>query len=479
MLKKLKLGHRLRFNGPIHISFAVISALLFSSLLTYAYTQFKPTQLEQVKSKSLLRAVTINGPATYYQGKNGPSGFDYDLANEFAKYLQVELQVDIASSHDEALKRIVRLQSDFAATGTTNAAKSDRFLFTMSYMTVDEQIVKRQKRPSVNNISEIIGKQIGVASSTSLVESLEVQKLVYSDLEWTTFDNIDAEELLELVSTEQLDYALVNSNDILLTRHFFPELTAAFNLKENRGLSWVFRKSNDHSLYDEAQRFLLHIRDNGQLSELIERHYGHILEFNYSGAQIFNKLIETRLPRFKKLFQEAGERTGVDWRLLAAMSYQESHWNPRAKSPTGVRGLMMLTLRTAQQLGIKSRLDPEESINGGARYFASIYSRLNSTIKEPDRTWFAFAAYNLGLGHIRDARRLAILQNKNSDLWVEIKEILPLLAKRKWHKQTEYGYARGHEALQYVQNIRRYYDILVWKTSQEQEDWIDELFSIL
>ena len=425
MLKKLKLGHRLRFNGPIHISFAVISALLFSSLLTYAYTQLKPTQLDRVKSEGQLRVVTINGPTTFYEGKDGPSGFDYDLASAFAKYLKVELEIDVASSHDEALKKIVRRQSDFAATGTTsNAAKSDRFLFTMSYMTVNEQIVKRQKRPAVSNINAIIGKQIGVTSSTSLIESLEVQKLIYNDLEWTIFDEIDAEELLELVSTEQLDYALVNSNDIMLTRHFFPELAVAFNLKENRELAWIFRKSNDQSLYDEAQRFLLHIRDSGQLAELIERHYGHITEFNYSGAQLFNKRVETRLPKFKKLFQEAAEKAEVDWRLLAAMSYQESHWNPKARSPTGVRGLMMLTLTTARQLGIKSRLDPEESINGGARYFASIHSRLNDNINEPDRTWFTFAAYNLGLGHIRDARRLAVMQNKNPDLWVEIKEIV-------------------------------------------------------
>jgi membrane-bound lytic murein transglycosylase F len=236
--------------------------------------------------------------------------------------------------------------------------------------------------------------------------------------------------------------------------------------------------SDDHSLYNEADRFLLHMKDNGQLAKLIERHYGHIEKFNYSGTQLFNNRIETRLPKFQALFEKAGLETGTDWRLLAAIAHQESHWDPKAISPTGVRGLMMLTLKTARQMGIKSRLDPEDSVMGGARYFKSIRDRIDKKVEDPDRTWFALAAYNLGLGHIRDARKLAIKLNKNPNLWIDIKNILPLLTKRKWYKQTEYGYARGHEALQYVQNIRRYYDILKWKTTQHEEVSIDDFIDI-
>ncbi|MCG8383381.1 MAG: membrane-bound lytic murein transglycosylase MltF [Gammaproteobacteria bacterium] len=479
MTHRSKLDDWFRFNGRLHIFFTVAITLLFSSLISYIYISLKPTQLETVKSRGVIKVVTLNGPTTYYQGKNGPAGFEYDLAQAFADYLQVDLGITVASSHEEAMNMIVRQQSHFAATGlTATQAYANQFLFTTDYLNVKEQIIKRQGKPYVKTIEDLDGGRLGVLEGTSLAESLKVQKLIYNDLTWQAFDNANPEELLEAVSNKLLDYALVYSNEILLTRHFYPELVVAFDLNNAQKLSWAFRMSDDHSLYNEADRFLLHMKDNGQLAKLIERHYGHIETFNYSGTQLFNNRIETRLPKFQALFEKAGHETGTDWRLLAAIAHQESHWDPKAISPTGVRGLMMLTLKTARQMGIKSRLDPEDSVMGGARYFKNIRDRIHKKVEDPDRTWFALAAYNLGLGHIRDARKLAIKLNKNPNLWIDIKDILPLLTKRKWYKQTKYGYARGYEALQYVQNIRRYYDILKWKTTQHEEVSIDDFIDI-
>ena len=152
------------------------------------------------------------------------------------------------------------------------------------------------------------------------------------------------------------------------------------------------------------------------------------------------------------------------------MSYQESHWNPRAVSPTGVRGLMMITLTTAKQLGVKNRMDPEQSINGGAKYFQKVFKRIPSEIPEPDRTWFTLAAYNIGWGHVEDARKITLTQGGDADRWVDVKERLPLLRQRKYYKSTRYGYARGDEPVQYVDNIRRYYETLVWMTEEESRD---------
>ena len=152
----------------------------------------------------------------------------------------------------------------------------------------------------------------------------------------------------------------------------------------------------------------------------------------------------------------------MDWRLLAAIGYQESHWNPRARSPTGVRGIMMLTLNTAKHIGVKNRLDAEQSIMGGAKYFKIVLKRIPARIPEPDRTWFALASYNIGWGHVEDARILTERQGADPDRWVDVKERLPLLRQRKYYKQTRYGYARGNEPVQYVDNIRRYYETLQW-----------------
>ena len=183
----------------------------------------------------------------------------------------------------------------------------------------------------------------------------------------------------------------------------------------------------------------------------------------------FIRRINQRLPKYMDDFKSAAEEHELDWILLAAQSYQESHWNPRAKSPTGVRGLMMLTLRTARQLGVESRLDPQQSIRGGAKYLAQLQKRIPESVQGEDRLWFALAAYNVGFGHLLDARKLARKLGKNPDFWVEMKEVLPLLSQKKYYKDLKYGYARGSEPVRYVQRVREYQQVLQQQFSVPQD----------
>jgi membrane-bound lytic murein transglycosylase F len=174
------------------------------------------------------------------------------------------------------------------------------------------------------------------------------------------------------------------------------------------------------------------------------------------------------LPQYQYYFQLAAMLYDIDWRLLAAIGYQESHWSASAVSAYGVEGIMMLTNDTADFLDVKDRTDPKQSIDGGARYFKQRLNLISDNIPEPDRTWFALASYNVGIGHLEDARQLTIQQGGNPDKWMDVKQRLPLLMEEKWHQQTKYGYARGKEPVQYVENIRSYYDLLVWLTEENQ-----------
>ena len=206
------------------------------------------------------------------------------------------------------------------------------------------------------------------------------------------------------------------------------------------------------------------MHQSGWFTVLEEKYFGHIRQFDYVDSRAFNQSAESLLKDYKSMFQQyAGD---LDWRLLAAMSYQESHWDPDAISRTGVRGLMMLTMDTANDWDVEDRTDAEQSIRGGSRYFASLLGRIPARIGDPDRTWMAMAAYNLGLGHLEDARILTERQGGNPDLWVDVKQRLPQLRQKKYYRTTRYGYARGDEALQYVDNIRRYYDSLLWLDEQ-------------
>lgn len=174
----------------------------------------------------------------------------------------------------------------------------------------------------------------------------------------------------------------------------------------------------------------------------------------------FLKHIKVRLPYYREEFQRAEEKTGIPWVLLASMSYQESKWNKHAISPTGVRGLMMLTRSTAADMGIQNRLDPKKSIAGGARYLSYLYKRLPATIHTQDRMFLALASYNVGFGHVKDAQLLGSRLGKNPNRWDDLRDVLPLLAKKKYYKDLPHRYARGWEPVQYVKRIREYRKIL-------------------
>ena len=174
-----------------------------------------------------------------------------------------------------------------------------------------------------------------------------------------------------------------------------------------------------------------------------------------------------RLPKLRPYFEEAEALTGIDWRLLAAVGYQESHWQENAVSPTGVRGIMMLTQDTARHVGIKNRLDPRLSIIGGARYLRIVEKKIPDRIDDINRLWLTLAGYNIGFGHLEDARILTQRQGANPDLWLDVKERLPLLRKKAYYSTVKHGFARGNEPVTYVENIRNYYDLLLWFTTTD------------
>ncbi|HUT41550.1 MAG TPA: membrane-bound lytic murein transglycosylase MltF, partial [Gammaproteobacteria bacterium] len=332
--------------------------------------------------------------------------------------------------------------------------------------TITPQLVYRSGSFRPKSLADLNGT-LEVLAGSSHEEHLEELKVKYPDLKWQSNSEQDSEELLAMVWQQLIDYTVADSTELSVNRHFYPELKPAFDIAEPQSLAWAFPKSTDKSLYMAAITFFKKIKQNGTLTQLIERYFGHVEDFDYVGTRRYQAHIEQRLPAYRDLFIDAGAEVGMDWRLLAAIGYQESHWDPDAISPTGVRGLMMLTLDAAEDLDIENRLDPVQSIRGGAEYLMRMRERIPERIPEPDRTWFALAAYNVGLGHLEDARILTVKNKGDADKWVDVKKNLPLLSKKKWFQQTRYGYARGREPVRYVENIRTYYDILVWLTEQD------------
>ena len=267
----------------------------------------------------------------------------------------------------------------------------------------------------------------------------------------------------------EVELTVADSPDFNIQRHFYPDLRVALDLYVDDQIAWAFPRRNADSLLARADDFLISADRAGMLDRVHDRYYGHTKKYDYVGTRNFIRHYESRLPRYRAMFEQAGEEWGVDWRLLAAIGYQESHWRAGAVSPTGVRGIMMLTQDTADYLGIDDREDPANSIAGGAQYYSRQTERVADTVGEPDRTWMALAAYNVGFNHVKDARMIVEWQGGDPDTWVDMSAALPLLAQRKWYSQVPYGYARGWEPVLYVNNIRAYYNILIWLTEQEED----------
>lgn len=448
-----------------------LTLLLISLLLLSSCGQPK-TLLEQIKKDGVLLVATRNSPTTYFEGPNGPTGFEYDLISLLAKELKVKVKIITPSNLSDILSLVSQNQVHLAAAGLTVTESRQQWIrFGPSYQTITPQLVYRmgtgEKKP--RKLADLIGKHVEIVADSSHAEQLEELQASQPELEWIENPELDSGELLNLVWEQVIDYSIADSNEVDLNQRFYPELRAAFDISKPQQLAWAFPIDKDDSLYNAAAAFIEKIKENGELDVLLDRYYGHIERFNFSGTRTYLRHIHKRLPKYRKLFEAAADKNDLDWRLLAAIGYQESHWDPEARSPTGVRGIMMLTLDTADYLKIKDRLDPAQSIKGGARYIKKLTKRIPQDIKEPDRTWFALAAYNVGLGHLEDARIITEKRGGNPDVWNDVKENLPLLSRRKWYKQTKHGYARGREPVRYVEYIRSYYDLLIWYSAQLDE----------
>ncbi|QSX34849.1 membrane-bound lytic murein transglycosylase MltF [Shewanella avicenniae] len=423
-----------------------------------------------------LRVGTLYGAQIYINSSRGNSGFDYELAERFADFLEKPLKITPYGSIQELYDALNHGDVDVIAAGLSDTAdRRSAFRLSPPLYYVNQVIVYREGTRAPTTPESIDGR-IAVVSGSAFVDSLKQLQQQNPAISWQELNDKDSEEVLAMIDQGELDYTIADSSTLEINRRFMPELRVGPTLVEDQPIVWLMRQYHSDRLMSKLLHFWHEEKRDGTLDHLVEKYFGHVKRFDYVDTRAFIRAVDSRLPDYRHWFEQyAGE---LDWRKLAAAAYQESHWNPRARSPTGVRGMMMLTIPTAEQLGVTDRLDPEQSIRGGAQYLSSILQSLPESIPPEERMWFALATYNIGYGHVEDARVLTERLGKNPSAWKDVKQVLPLLQQRKHYLTTRYGYARGSEAVRYVENIRRYYDTLVWidnHSAQQQLADSDEL----
>jgi membrane-bound lytic murein transglycosylase F len=409
--------------------------------------------------RQTLTVVTRNSPTTFFEDRQGElAGLEYELVSEFARQQDLEVEFVVRHGIGEILDAIESGQADLAAAGLTKTPeRAARFLIGPEYQGIEEQVVCHP-RARVREVADLVGRSIRVIADSSYQETLATLREAEPGLEWSTAGEESTEQLLQEVAEGRLDCTVADSNIVALSRSLLPELKSPFSLGETSYLAW-FVSEQAGDLMEPLETWFDGMRASGRLQTLLSRYYWRDQEFDHYDASVFFRRVENLLPYYEGIFIDAEELTGVDWRLLAAVAYQESHWDPEAVSLTGVRGLMMLTEETAIELGV-DRLDPYESVVGGAHYLADLIERVPSFVPEPDRTLLGLAAYNIGYSHLEDARKLAIEIGRDPNSWEGLRETLPLLSRPRYYQTLRHGYARGNEPVIFVEQVRNYYDLL-------------------
>jgi membrane-bound lytic murein transglycosylase F len=409
-----------------------------------------------------LVVLTRNSAATRYIDSQGRyAGLEYELVELFAQEQGYRVRYLDRQPLYQILPALGQNHAHLAAAGLAiTARRLDRYTFGPSYQLVQTVVAYNTDNDAPHDLRDVEGKRLEVVKGSSAVEELQRLRKTNPRLSWTEIAENDSEALLSRLSEGRVDYVVTDSNTLDVGRRLYPNIARGFALGDQEALAWAFPKNGDPELYHRAQDFFMRITYDGRLRQLLERYYGHVNRLDNVDFANFLERRQSVLPRYRASFKEAQELTGIDWRMLAALGFQESHWEPLATSPTGVRGLMMLTSETADRMQLSDRLDPHQSILAGAQYLQELIDSLPARVREPDRTWLALAAYNIGLGHLEDARVLTQRRGGNPDLWVDVKKSLPLLTRYEYYSTVKHGFCRGHEALTLTENIRNYFDIL-------------------
>jgi membrane-bound lytic murein transglycosylase F len=416
--------------------------------------------LDQIRLLGELRVVTRNAPTTFYYGANERYGIEYELAKAFADHLGVRLNLRTVDQIDQIFPAIASGQSHIAAAGlTVTESRENLVAFSPSYQEVTPQLIYRMGAKRPRSMEDVAGSLLEIRAGSSHVELLYRALDKIPGLAWAENRSSGAETLMRRVAQGTIDYAVVNSNEFNLLRNYYPEVRVAFDLESQASLGWALPR-HAYDLQEEVSAFFAEMEATGDLGRILDRYYVATRDFDFVGASAFVRHLNERFAGFRSAFQAAENETGIDWKILAAIAYQESHWNADAVSPTGVKGLMMLTANTANLVGISDRADPRDSILGGARYLARVLEKFPDRIPEEDRMLMAIAAYNIGFGHVEDARIITESRDGNKDSWEDVRENLPLLTDERWYPHLKRGYAPGSVPVQYVDNVRHYYWLL-------------------
>ncbi len=453
----------IKFLKRIFFISLVVMSLLF---IFKDYHPLNKNDYYRILQNNEIKIVTRFGPSDYYEIKSEENGYTYDVMKGFADFIGVKLTVITMDSLEDAINALNNREVDILANmGVTNNVKT-----SYAYNKVNQYIVYNSKyTPKPDEINDLNGNDIEIIDSIIIKNNLDsFLKPINVNLVISKEKNIG--EIINLIKDNKIKYTVVNNNELAIFNKYFPEIKIGFKIGENIPSTWAIPENTNHQLEEKLSEYFTQILKTNKLKKFYTKHFTGKIQYTFVGTRSFLADFLNVFPLYEFYFKKYAKLYNHDWRLLASIGYQESKWDKDAVSYTGVRGLMMLTKNTSKEMNVEDREDPIQSIEGGAKYLKKMLKSLPDNINNNDKIWYAIASYNIGFRHIEDAMKMADNEGVNSGNWYLLEPYILRLSQSKYYKNTKYGYARGWETLKYVQNIRQYYDILVFLDSQDNNN---------
>jgi membrane-bound lytic murein transglycosylase F len=447
----------------------LLFCLAFTGSLSLLSGCTESSSLPPMAEGGELVVVTRNSPTTYYFQGDRASGFEYGVIRAFAREYNMRVRIKVAFSLPELFDMLAGGEAHLAAAGLSQSAGRDaRFVASNPYLHQQPLIVYKSGSLRPRSLEALVGRDMVVVAGSVHVETLSSLQQDLPELTWREIHAADSLELMQLVTDEKAELAIVDSIEFRIQQQLFPRVVAAMEIGNRTPVVWYLPEGERSVVSLElVNQFINRATEQGHIAQLEQEHFGRWEHASRVGSLTFQRKMRDDLPEWQPLLEQVAEEYQMDWRLLAAMAYQESHWDPNARSHTGVRGIMMLTRATASELGVEDRTDPEQSLRGGARFFKDLLRRLPSDIEYPDRTFLALAAYNIGMGHLEDARIMTQQAGGDPHLWPDVRAHLPKLQNPNYFSTTKFGFAEGEQAVNYVDNIRHFEGLLSFQNLPE------------
>lgn len=424
-----------------------------------AATQRGPEQRDwnTIRKQGVLRVITSNNPASYFMWRGEVMGFDYELIRNFAKQHRLRVSVVVRDTPSELIAALKRGDGDLIAASmtVTPAREKAGWSFSNRYLEVHEQLIGRAGEAPLESVQQLRGRKVAVNPETAFLDTLNALKKQGIEFDIIPVAGATTEMLVDGVANGDYDLTLADSHFAAMETGYRDDIAVLHEFEESKDIAWVTRPGQK-----ELQK---------QLNSYIARNYkGLFYNVAYKRYFVARKTIVSHqnfrveagkaISPYDDLVRRIAIKHGWDWRLITSQMYQESHFNPHARSFSGAQGLLQVMPRTGHQLGFSNLAKPENGVGAGVAYMEWLEQRFPPRLDLGEKLYFTLASYNAGHGHVEDARRLAERLGKNPDIWFgHVEEAMLLLSQPRYARQARYGYVRGSEPVKYVREIKNRY----------------------